>query len=38
MKRFAMGRGSSRRSFTRHAMRKSSVNFRGAPMRGGIRL
>lgn len=38
MKRQKMGRGRSRRVFTKNALRKNAKNFRGAPMRGGIRL
>lgn len=37
-KRFKMSRGSSRRNFSRTAMRKNKRNFSPAPMRGGIRL
>lgn len=35
-KRFAMGRGRSRRAFSR-GNRVHRYNFAGAPMRGGIR-
>lgn len=38
MRRHKMSRGKSRRTFTKHAVRKNKKNFRGAPMRGGIRL
>lgn len=38
MKRFKMGRGSSKRSFSRGASRTHRFNVAGAPMRGGIRL
>lgn len=38
MRRQKMSRGNSRRVFTRNAVRKNPRNFRGAPMRGGIRL
>lgn len=38
MKRYAMGRKSSRRQFTRTASRKHKKNFGGSPMRGGYRL
>jgi len=33
-----MNRGKSRRVFSRTASRSHAKNFRGAPMRGGIRL
>lgn len=38
MKRHKMGNRQSRRLFTRTADRVKSVNMRGTPMRGGIRL
>lgn len=38
MYRQKMSRGNSRRTFTKHAVKKNSKNFRGNPMRGGIRL
>lgn len=38
MYRQKMGRKNSRRTFTKHAVRKNGKNFRGSPMRGGIRL
>lgn len=38
MKRRKMSNGESRRNFTRNAVRVKSINMRGAPMRGGIRL
>lgn len=38
MKRFKMSRGKSRRDFSRTASRSPALNFRGSPMRGGIRL
>lgn len=38
MKRYRMGRGASRRNFTRAASRTHRRNVAGAPMRGGIRL
>lgn len=38
MKRYAMSRSGSRRQFTANAVRRPAVNFRAAPMRGGIRL
>lgn len=38
MNRHGMGRGQSRRTFTRAAVRHHRKNFSGAPMRGGIRL
>lgn len=38
MRRHALSRRHSRRLFTSKAVRKPAKNFRGAPMRGGIRL
>lgn len=38
MRRQKMSRGKSRRVFTKTALRKNAKNFRGNPMRGGIRL
>lgn len=38
MKRYKMSRQASRKQFTRTASRSHRKNFRGAPMRGGIRL
>lgn len=38
MKRRRMGRGESRRSFSRGARRVHMKNLRAKPMRGGIRL
>lgn len=38
MKRRKMSRRGSRKYFSRTASKTSSVNLRGAPMRGGIRL
>lgn len=38
MRRQSMGRGQSRGTFTRNAVRHHRRNFAGAPMRGGIRL
>lgn len=38
MRRHKMGRKSSKRNFTRHAVRAHKKNFGGSPMRGGIRL
>lgn len=37
-RRHKLSRGNSRRVFTKNAVRKNAKNFRGAPMRGGIRL
>lgn len=37
-KRMAMSRKGSKRLFTRTAQKVNGKNFRGAPMRGGIRL
>jgi len=37
MKRFKMSKSSSRRQFTRHAVKSHKMNFAN-PMRGGIRL
>jgi len=37
-RRHKMSRKSSKRSFTRHAVRTNSRNVAPAPMRGGIRL
>ncbi|WNK12866.1 MAG: hypothetical protein [Microvirus sp.] len=38
MKRYAMSKKSSRRSFSHHASRTHGKNLQGNPMRGGIRL
>lgn len=38
MFRKSMSRSKSRKLFSRTAARSQSINFRGAPMRGGIRL
>lgn len=38
MRRQKMSRGRSRRMFSKTASRSHKKNFRGAPMRGGIRL
>lgn len=38
MKRSAMSRQGSKRHFTANAVRHHVANYRGAPMRGGIRL
>lgn len=38
MKRYKMSKSSSRRKFTRGAVRTNSRNVAGSPMRGGIRL
>lgn len=37
-KRYRMSRKSSRRHFTRNAVKVHKFNLSGAPMRGGIRL
>lgn len=37
-KRFKMNKGHSRRVFRKTADGTQSVNFRGMPMRGGIRM
>lgn len=38
MRRHKLSRSTSRRVFTKHAVRTHKKNVRGAPMRGGIRL
>lgn len=38
MRRQKMSRGNSRRVFTKNAVKSHKKNFRGSPMRGGIRL
>lgn len=38
MKRYAVNKGKSARSFNRQDGRTKAINLRGAPMRGGIRL
>jgi len=38
MRRQSMGRGQSRRTFTKNAVRHHRKNSQGGPMRGGIRL
>lgn len=38
MKRFAMGKSSSRKLFSRTASKTHRKNLGGSPMRGGIRL
>lgn len=38
MRRKAMTNTASRRHFTRNAVKVRPINFKGAPMRGGIRL
>lgn len=36
--RYAMNRGKSKSLFRHTASRKPAINFRGRPMRGGIRM
>lgn len=38
MKRHAMSRSGSKRHFTANALGHHKINFKGSPMRGGIRL
>lgn len=38
MRRHKIGRRKSRRMFTKTAQRSPAINYRAAPMRGGIRL